>query len=86
VRGDRLGYDDASDAAVCEYCDRPLPDEELLALHHGTRHFEDLSEDQRKAYQAAATAEQADIRLFRLQALGALILVYFGFLMVYAVI
>jgi hypothetical protein len=90
VRHQRLSYDAGAEedpeAAVCEYCGRPFPDEELLALHHGTRHREALTDDQQDAYEAAYEDEQEDVRLFRLKALGGLVLVYFLFLMVYAVV
>ncbi len=86
MRTERLSYDDGSDTAVCEYCGRPFPDDDLLALHRGTRHFEQLPDDQQAAYEAAYADEQESVRLFRLKALGGLILVYFGFLMVYAVV
>jgi len=86
VRADRLDYDDDPDATVCSYCGRPFPDEELLALHHGTRHDEQLTEAEREAYETAYEDEQTAIRLFRLKALGGLVLVYFGFLMVYAAV
>jgi hypothetical protein len=83
---DRLTYDESADAAVCEYCDARFADEELLALHRGHDHPDTLSEAEREAFEAAYEAEQADIRRFRLKALGALVLLYFGFLMVYAVV
>jgi len=69
---------------VCRYCDRPFAREEWLALHHGIEHEERLSEDEREACEAAREAEEADLRVFRLQAIAVLVLIYFGFLLVYA--
>ena len=83
---DRLEYEAAADAAVCEYCGAPFDDEELLALHWGHDHGDTIDDDQREAFRTAYEDEQAEIRRFRLKALGALVLLYFGFLMVYAVV
>jgi hypothetical protein len=81
-----LDYVDAPDAAVCEHCSAPFADEELLALHRGHEHTDALTDDQRETFEEAYTAEQAEIRRFRLKALGLLVLLYFVFLMVYAVV
>jgi hypothetical protein len=74
------------DAVVCDRCGRPFEDETLLDLHRGHVHFDDLSEDEISAFETAYEDEDEAIRLFRLKALGTLILLYFGFLMVYAVV
>lgn len=81
-----LEYEGAGDAAVCEHCGAPFADEDLLALHYGHEHRDAIGDDKREAFEAAYGAEQEEIRLFRLKALGALVLLYFGFLMVYAVV
>lgn len=70
--------------AVCEYCGDRFVDEELLALHRGLEHGSALSDEEREAYEAAVASERDDIRLFRLQALAALLVLYFGFVFVYA--
>jgi hypothetical protein len=72
------------DAEICHYCGRPFADETLLALHRGHAHPDEVTDEERAAFEEAYEAEQGEIRLFRLKALGALILLYFGFLMVYA--
>ncbi len=81
-----LDYVDAPDAAVCEHCGAPFANEELLALHQGHEHADALTDDQRAAFEDAYAAEQAEIRQFRLKALGVLVLLYFVFLMVYAIV
>ncbi|MFB6120667.1 MAG: C2H2-type zinc finger protein [Halobacteriaceae archaeon] len=72
-------------APTCDRCGEPFPDEHLLALHRGHAH-EDLTPTERSAFEDAREAETGSLRLFRLQALGALVLLYFGFLMAYAVV
>ncbi len=70
--------------AVCPECGRPLPDERLLALHRGLDHHDALDEDGRERFEDAYRDEGDDLRLFRLKALAALVLLYFGFLFAYA--
>lgn len=71
---------------VCERCGQPFADEEYLALHRGLDHPDDLSPGEREAFESAHESEVADLRRFRLLALGALVALYFGFLMTYAVV
>jgi len=73
------------DAPTCDRCGDAFPTADLLALHRGHAH-DALSEDERAAFEAAREADTESLRLFRLQALGALVLLYFGFLMAYAVV
>lgn len=77
---------DGAAAATCPDCGRPFPDEALLALHRGHDHDAALDDGGREAVERARAAEAADLRLFRIKALGALVLLYFGLLMVYAVV
>lgn len=70
----------------CPYCGRPFPEEELLALHRGLEHGERLTDAERAAYDDAIEAEVERLRVFRLQALAVLLLVYFAFLFAYAVV
>lgn len=74
------------EAHVCRYCGAREPDAELLALHRGLTHYDRLDEAERAAYEAAYRAEQERIRRFRLVALGSLVALYFGSLMLYAVV
>ena len=78
----------AADGApfVCEYCGRPFVREEYLALHYGVDHDSPLDDERQAAFEAAREAEEATLRQFRLKALLALVLVYFGFLMLWAVV
>jgi len=70
---------------VCERCGHPFTAESRLALHRGLAHTE-LTPEEREAFEAAREEEEADLRRFRLLALAALVALYFGFLMTYAVV
>lgn len=76
----------AADAHRCPHCGRPFASEQWRALHLGLAHDDRLDEAEREAFRDAYETEQADLRLFRLQALAVLVLLYFGFLIVYAVV
>jgi hypothetical protein len=70
----------------CEHCGRPVADEALLALHRGHAHPDRLTEAERAAFEEAYEAETAELRRFQLKAAGLVILLYFGLLMVYALV
>jgi len=70
--------------AVCDYCGDRFADGHLLALHHGLAHGDRLMDGERAAYREARSEEQDRLRLFRLKALGWLLVIYFGFVFVYA--
>ena len=69
----------------CPYCDRTFTDETYRDLHLGHRHGPQLSTRERAAFERAYEREEDEITLFRYKALGLLVLVYFGFLLAYAV-
>ncbi|WP_435062747.1 DUF7410 domain-containing protein [Halobaculum sp. EA56] len=72
-------------AVECPRCGRPFARERHRDLHLGRAHG-DLDPDERDAYEAAVADERADIRRFRIVSLGLLVLLYFGFLFLYAVV
>lgn len=76
--------DAPSEPAVCSYCGARFADDELLALHRGLEHESELPEAEREAYVDAVASEREDVKLFRLKALVALLVLYFGFIFVYA--
>jgi hypothetical protein len=68
----------------CDYCDRPFAEASYLALHRGLAHADRVSDAEREAFATAYEVEQAELGRFRLVALGLLVLLYFGFLFVFA--
>ncbi|WP_224336942.1 hypothetical protein [Haloprofundus halobius] len=87
VRPRRVEGDSEDDVAFrCRYCGDPFVEERHLALHRGLNHANDLTETEREAYRDAYADEEADLKRFRLVSLGALVVLYFGFLFVYAVV
>jgi len=81
-------YDVPEDAAAyeCRYCGRPFAREEWLALHRGLDHPAELDDEEVAAFQTAHEAEESALGNFRLRALGALVLIYFCLLMIYALV
>jgi len=85
-----MSGDDRGDGAEragrfeCPYCTDAFARARHRALHLGQVHGAVLSDEEREAYETAEEAEREDLRLFRLKALAALVLVYFGFLILYA--
>jgi hypothetical protein len=70
---------------VCSRCARPFVHEEWLELHRGVIHEDDLTTEEREAFTDAYETEEHELRLFRLKALIALIVIYFGFIMSYSI-
>jgi hypothetical protein len=70
--------------AACPYCGERFGRARYRDLHLGHVHPEALGEAERAAVEAARDAEAEALRMFRLKALAALVVVYFGFLVVYA--
>lgn len=75
---------DPADAHDCPYCDRRFAEADWRDLHLGLDHEDALTDAQRDAYERALDAEEAGLRLFRYKAIGALVVIYFGFLLLYA--
>lgn len=81
----RTPQPDAPDEpAVCRRCGARFVNADLLALHRGLEHGGELTDDERAAYDEAVAAEREALRLFQLKALAALLVLYFGFIYVYA--
>ncbi|KAA9406744.1 DUF7410 domain-containing protein [Haloarcula sp. KBTZ06] len=85
---DGAAYDVPADATAytCAYCGRPFARESWLALHRGLAHPNELDDAEIEAFRAAHDDEEESLSTFRLQALGALVLIYFGLLMIYALV
>lgn len=86
---DRTGVDldvpAGAEVFACERCDERFPRERQRDLHRGLDHSDDLTPAEREAYAAASADEGADLRRFQIVSLGLLVLLYFGFLFLYAV-
>lgn len=79
------GDDPHSTTALrCPYCERTFVRGEYRDLHLGIEHATKLTDDQQSAYESALEDEEEALRLFRYKAIGLLVLVYFGFLILYA--
>lgn len=68
----------------CPYCGRPFSVSEYRTLHVGLDHHEECTEAELEEFREAYREETEAIRLFRLKAIGALVLLYFGFLFTYS--
>ncbi|SEO97842.1 hypothetical protein SAMN04487948_109118 [Halogranum amylolyticum] len=77
---------DAADAPYrCDICGGAYPTETLLIHHRGVRHPDELSETELDQYRDAYEEEESQLRRFRIVALGGIVLLYFGFLFMYAI-
>ena len=74
------------DPTVCPYCSFPLPDDEQLVLHVGLRHYGECTEEEKEAFRNGYVEEEKALNRFRIIALGGLVLLYFGFLIIYALL
>ncbi|AFO58878.1 MULTISPECIES: hypothetical protein [Natrinema] len=77
---------DETPSVRCPYCKRPFRRPAFESLHRGLEHHERLSDRERAAAERAARDERAALRHFRLYALGVLVVLYFGLLIVAAVV
>lgn len=71
---------------ACPYCGFELVDDRQRRLHLGLEHYAELSDDEREAFKRTYTQEEEALNRFRIVALGGLVVLYFGFLVVYAVL
>ncbi len=77
---------DDEEPVVCPYCGFELPDQTQYRLHLGLEHYGSLTADERELFKQTYTDEEATLNRFRIIALGGLVALYFGFLVVYAVL
>ncbi len=73
-------------AYECAYCGRPFREAEYLALHRGLKHGDQLPENEVEAFYDTYETETEELKYFRLKALGVLVVLYFGFLFIYAIV
>ena len=82
----RESTEDVDTVHRCPYCDRRERTRELLALHVGEAHWDSATDAERYRYREAYSAESEALWRYRLLAVGALVILYFGFLFAYAVV
>lgn len=70
----------------CAYCDRVFARERHRDLHRGQAHPDRVGESAAAAYRAAVESERESLVRYRYVALGALVVLYFGFLVAFAVV
>lgn len=74
-----------SPAYMCQYCEHPYPERERLVLHKGLEHPAKLDEEEKKAFQQAYEEEAERLQSFRLKGMIVIVLIYFTFLIMYAI-
>ncbi|WP_049902185.1 DUF7410 domain-containing protein [Halococcus agarilyticus] len=72
--------------AQCPYCSRPFRTERACTLHLGDSHHEKWTDDERAAYGAAVDDEADDLFVFHLKVVGALSLLYAGYVLAYMIV
>jgi len=70
----------------CEHCNRPFAEDELLSIHKGLDHAEQLDDEELAAFERAYDEETDELRRYQIIAVGAIVLLYFGLLLTYALI
>lgn len=77
---------DGETPQVCPYCGFELPTNDQYRLHLGLNHYEQLADADQQAFRDAYQQEAESLTRFRIVALGGLVVLYFGFLLIYAVL
>jgi hypothetical protein len=70
----------------CPYCERAFTTRDRVDLHIGLAHYDVCDADEAAAFETAYDAETVAIREYRLKAIATVIALYFGTLMLYAVV
>jgi|GEM_PF-1085406 len=70
----------------CRHCDRVFARERHRDLHRGQAHPNRVGETAAAAYRSAAESEWESLVRYRYVALGTLVVLYFGFLVAFAVV
>lgn len=70
---------------LCKTCNRRFKTQALLIHHCGVRHPDTLDEGEKEQLSELYQEEEAQLRRFRIIALGGIVLLYFGFFFMYAI-
>lgn len=73
-------------AGRCPYCDRPLPTEQLLALHVVESHPDDCTPVEREAAEDARAQESDDLFVYHLKVVAGLVTLWAAFVIAYMVV
>lgn len=73
------------DTHDCPYCDRAFARADYRDLHLGQDHADALTDGERERHETARENEREQLRLLQLKAVAALVVLYFGLLVVAAV-
>lgn len=86
--GDAVGIEthDGGGPPSCPHCGRSFTTARLRTLHLGETHPERLDDSQWDAVADARAAEAADLRRLRLKMAMLLVGLYFGFVVLYALV
>jgi hypothetical protein len=71
---------------VCPYCGFKLPTDDQYRLHLGLNHYAQLDQADQQAFRESYRQEADALTRFRIIALGGLVMLYFGFLLIYALL
>lgn len=77
---------DETPATTCQYCGRPFRSERYATYHLGVAHSDELSEDERTAFEDERDDERYDLFTFHLKAAITVFLTYFMFTFIYALV
>lgn len=86
LSGEAMADDTTRTPATCPTCDREFASSRLRTLHRGEAHPDHLDDEGWNAVVAAREAEAADLRRLRLRMGLALVCLYFGFVVLYALV
>ena len=77
---------DGENPRQCPHCGFELPADDQFRLHLGLNHYDKLDDADQQAFRDAYQQEEAALTRFRIIALGGLVVLYFGFLLIYALL
>lgn len=77
---------DVDEVFQCPYCRHPFSSRRLVSLHLGDAHAERLDAEEWESVELAREAESAELRRLRLKLTLLLVSVYFGFVVLYALV
>ncbi|WP_121744590.1 DUF7410 domain-containing protein [Natronorubrum halophilum] len=77
---------DETPATTCPYCERPFRSERYVTYHLGVSHPEELTDDERAAFEDEREDEEFDLLTFHVKAAVTVFMTYFVFTFLYALV